>query len=151
MINTTLAAALGSLGFAVIFNIKGKKLFYAFLGGGISWFVYEICLLLGIPSIVGLFISSVCCSIYSEIFARILKTPVTTLIVCCLIPLVPGAGMYNTMYEIVIGNIDKGIELAISTIASAGILALGLIFVSTITRQLRSKSKIIYTIKKSSK
>ncbi|MBE6050823.1 MAG: threonine/serine exporter [Clostridium sp.] len=147
MLNTTLAAALGSLGFAVIFNIKGKKLFYAFLGGGISWFVYQICLLLNIPPIVGFFISSVCCSIYAEIFARILKTPVTTLIVCCLIPLVPGAGMYNTMYEVVLGNIDKGLELAISTISSAGILALGLIFVSTITRHLRNKPKIIHNKK----
>ncbi|WP_294348227.1 threonine/serine exporter family protein [uncultured Clostridium sp.] len=141
MISTTLAAALGALGFAVIFNIKGKKLFYAFLGGGLSWLVYEICLSLNISSIVGFFISSVCCSIYSEIFARVLKTPVTTLIVCCLIQLVPGAGMYNTMFEIVNGNIDVGLSLAISTISSAGILALGIIFVSTITRYLRIKIK----------
>ena len=66
--------------------------------------------------------------------ARIFKTPVTTFVVCALIPLVPGSGMYYTMREAVAGNISKSLELGLNTLASAGTLALGVLFVSTITR-----------------
>ena len=103
----TMASFIASCGFGIIFNIKGKKLFFAAIGGGLSWFVYALGLHLNLSTISSLFISSICFSIYSEIFARILKTPVTTLVICCLIPLVPGAGMYYTMYEAITGNVTR--------------------------------------------
>ncbi len=141
MIIETLFAIIASLGFGIIFNIKGKKLLFASLGGGVSWFFYSLGLKLEFSDIFSLFVSSICFSIYSEIFARVLKTPVTTLVICCLIPLVPGAGMYNTMYEVITGNISRSLELGINTLASAGTLVLGIIFVSTITRQLKEIKK----------
>lgn len=134
MISETLITFIATLGFGILFNIRGKKLFFAALGGAISWFVYLLGLSFDLTTLSALFISSLVFSLYSEIFARILKTPVTTLVICALIPLVPGGGMYYTMYEAVTGNIMKSIEIGITTIASAGTLALGVIFVSTITR-----------------
>ena len=130
----TLASFISALGFGIIFNIKGRKLIFAAIGGGISWFIYGLGLYLNFSEIFSLFISSICFSIYSEIFARVLKTPVTTLIVCCLIPLVPGAGMYYTMYEAVTGTVTGSLELGLKALSSAGTLVIGMIFVSTITR-----------------
>lgn len=138
----SLFAFFSSLGFGILFNIKGNKLFYAGIGGGLSWFVSIYCETLGLNTTSSFFIASIVFSIYSEIMARILKTPVTTLIICALIPLVPGGGMYYTMYEAINGNIMKSIELGMNTISSAGSLALGIIFVSTLTRLLmRAKRK----------
>ncbi|MGN0025791.1 MAG: threonine/serine exporter family protein, partial [Clostridium sp.] len=135
-------AFFSSLGFGILFNIKGKKLFYAGIGGGLSWFISMYCESLGFNTTSSFFITSIIFSIYSEIMARILKTPVTTLIICALIPLVPGGGMYYTMYEAINGNIMESIELGINTMASAGSLALGIIFISTLTRILmRAKRK----------
>lgn len=135
-------AFFSSLGFGILFNIKGNKLFYAGIGGGLSWFVSIYCETLGLNTTSSFFIASIVFSIYSEIMARILKTPVTTLIICALIPLVPGGGMYYTMYEAINGNIMKSIELGMNTISSAGSLALGIIFVSSLTRLLmRAKRK----------
>ena len=129
MLIEILAAIMGSLGFGIIFNIKEKKLLFAALGGGLSWLSYLAFSKLGISDAMCMFFSAIIFSIYSEIFARILKTPVTTLIICCLIPLVPGAGMYNTMYNVVTGNTSEAINLALTTLASAGNLALGIILV----------------------
>lgn len=70
------------------------------------------------------------------------KTPVTTLVICALIPLVPGSGMYYTMYETISGNISRAVELGLNTLASAGTLALGVIFVSTITKQVTNLKKV---------
>jgi uncharacterized membrane protein YjjB (DUF3815 family) len=79
-------------------------------------------------------VSSIVFSTYSEITARILRTPVTTLIICALIPLVPGGGMFYTMLATVEGDTDKATSLALTTIGNAGALAAGVIFVSTIMR-----------------
>ncbi len=141
MIMQSLFAFFSTLGFGILFNIKGQKLFYAALGGGISWFISLYCQSLGFNVTSSFFISAIIFSIYSEILARILKTPVTTLIICALIPLVPGGGMYYTMYEAVTGNIMKSLETGLTTLANAGSLALGVILVSTLTRLLMSAKK----------
>lgn len=140
----TLCAFVATIGFGIIFNIHGKNLFFASIGGGLSWLVYKLALTGNISNITSLFISSIIFSIYSEICARIIKTPVTTLVICALIPLVPGGGMYYTMYEAVQGNAQETWSMALSTISSAGVLALGIVFVSTITRFINSARKKYY-------
>lgn len=135
MIKQVIVSFIASLGFGVIFNIKGKNLVFAAIGGGLSWFCYLFFKEYGMSDVLSFFTSSIIFSIYSEICARKLKTPVTTIIICALIPLVPGAGMYYTMYETITGNVDQAIQLGLNTCASAGSLALGVIFVSTITKQ----------------
>lgn len=141
MIIQSILSFFSTLGFGILFNIKGKKLFYAGLGGGFSWFISLYCESLGFNTTSSFFIASILFSIYSEIMARILKTPVTTLIICALIPLVPGGGMYYTMYEAVNGNIMKSIELGLQTLSNAGALALGVILVSTLTRLILSPKR----------
>lgn len=139
MIRDPLLSILGCLGFGVLFNIRGRKLLFSSLGGGLSRFVYAFCLHNSLPKISSLLIASIIFSIYSEIFARILKTPSTTLVICAMLPLVPGAGMYYTMYDVVKGNLSSAFSTGLNTLASAGTLALGIILVSTITKILASK------------
>lgn len=131
-------SGVATLAFAIMFNIRGKFLTWAAIGGFLSWFVYMISLEKFNNTTMAMFIASIFLSVYSEILARKLKTPVTTLVVCALMPLVPGSGMYYTMYSAVSGEITKTWNLAASTLSSAGVLALGVILVSTITRLLKS-------------
>ena len=120
-----------TFGFGILFNIKGKKLIFAALGGGLSWYCYS-----------SLFISALVFSTYSEILARIFKTPVTSFIICALFPLVPGGGMYYTMLATIKGELETALHLGINTLANAGTLALGVIFISTITSLIfRAKRK----------
>ena len=37
-----IAAFFGSLGFALLFNLRGQWLFFTALGGGLSWCIYLI-------------------------------------------------------------------------------------------------------------
>ncbi len=142
MILEVVSAFIAAFAFGIIFNIKGKKLFFAALCGSLGWFVYKLSLMLGYTDITSLFLASLALSIYSEIFARILKTPVTTFVVAALIPLVPGGGMYYTMVEAISGNIMKSLETGIKTMASAGALALGIILVSTVTKTFIRNKKV---------
>lgn len=127
-------AALGSLGFGYLFHIKGYKILISAFIGGVGGFVYAWALLDGHSNAVSLFLGSVAVSLLSEVFARYLKCPVTTFLICALIPLVPGGAMYYTMLEIVQGNNDLAIMKAIDTCVQACSIAFGFILVSSIVR-----------------
>ena len=87
----------GSLGFAALFNIHGKKLWFAALGGCLSWAVYlAVEFITPSPYACG-FWSTVAITLYAECMARIHKTPVTVFLVSATIPLIPGAALYRTM------------------------------------------------------
>ena len=70
-------------------------------------------------------------SLYSEIFARVCRTPVTTFIICALIPLVPGGGMYRMMLKAIEGNVMQALTIGLDTLTVAGVLVLGILIVST--------------------
>ncbi|MBQ8208260.1 MAG: threonine/serine exporter family protein [Clostridia bacterium] len=127
---------LGSFGFAIMFNIRGKKLAAAAFGGFISWTLF---LLLGFVTEsepIRYFIVSVLISAYSEIMARILKTPTTTFIITSLIALIPGGSLYYTMSNAFRSDLSSFINNGIHTIQLAVALALGVVAVTAFTKLL---------------
>ena len=133
MILNAFYALLSSLCFGILFNIRGKNLIIASLGGGVAWFTYLLSGRLQ-PSIVfSLFLASMVGSIYSEIMARIYKNPVTMFIICAIIPLVPGGGMYYATLEAVKGNLNLALSKGVETLFSAGAIAVGIVFVASIS------------------
>lgn len=131
MILNFIYAFFSSLGFGILFNIRDKNLIIASIGGGLSWFTYLLALRLQ-PSIVfSLFLASMVGSIYSEIMARLYKSPVTIFIICAIIPLVPGGGMYYATLEAVKGNFNAALSKGALTLFSAGAIAIGIVFVSS--------------------
>lgn len=119
--------------FSVAFNMRGKTLIFASLGGALGWFVY----LLWNPlqnDILQFFLGTVAISIYSEIMARMHKAPVTGYLLVALLPMVPGGGIYYTMEYCIIGNTDLFLETGLHTLGIAGALAMGILLVSSFVR-----------------
>jgi uncharacterized membrane protein YjjB (DUF3815 family) len=135
---------LGSLGFSVLFNIRGRKLWVASLGGLISWTIF----LLLEPVFQGeaprYFFAAAAVTVYSEFFARVLKTPTTTFLVSSIVPLIPGGSLYYTMNYALNEQWNLFVQKAFSTLELALALAVGIIAVTTLTRMqtaLRRKLK----------
>lgn len=126
-------AFMSTLGFGIIFNVRGKNLFYASIAGGLGWFVYIELVRAGYSDVISLFLGTIALSIASEICARLFKNPVTVYLICALIPLVPGSGMYYTIFEAVTGNYNAALTKGAQTIFNAGSIAVGVMFVSTIS------------------
>lgn len=127
-------AFFGSLGFGILFNLRGKKLWFASLGGLLSWSFF---LLLGlwIPSeVLRYFIVSVFVSVYAEIFARLLKSPTTSFSVISLIPLIPGGSLYYTMAYALDGDGAQFFPKAMHTLELAAALSAGLLLVTALVR-----------------
>ena len=138
----SLHAIMATLGFGIIFNIRGKNLIFSSIGGGISWFFYLLTKSLFSSIVLSMFIGAIVGSIYCEIMARVRKVPVTIFIICAIIPLVPGSGMYYAMYNSIIGNTSEFLNISISTISQALAIALGIIFVSSITKLITQIKKM---------
>ena len=124
---------LASVAFGVMFNIKYEKLWLAGFTGMVGGFIYSICLQNGYSDLSANFIAAICFTICAEILARTVKTPVTTFIVCALIPLVPGAKMYEMVLEIIKKCPNEALSLFFETLSIAGVLAVAILVVETIT------------------
>ncbi len=124
----------GTLAFAVLFNIRGKKLPMVAVGGFLSWALYLLVEFFTGSEMLGYFISAAAMSVYSELMARTLKSPTTTFIIPTLIPLVPGGSLYNTMRFAFSGNITGFSETGLHTLELSAALALGIIVSSAITK-----------------
>ena len=121
---------LACIGFCIIFNIHGKIVFYASLGGALGWFVFLLFAITG-NDIIQYFCAMVAITLYSEIMARIHKVPATLYLITGLIPLVPGSGIYYTMEYFIDGNTTQFLSSFIHTLAIAGSLAFGILIVSS--------------------
>lgn len=122
------AAGLGSLGFALLFNLRGAKLTWASLGGVISWGAYLIVMAFWPNEAGSYLIAAFILTVYAEIMARIQRSPVTVYLVAGTIPLIPGASLYRTMSYAVSADwrtaLSNGVHtLLLAAAISGGILA----------------------------
>ncbi len=126
------AAFIGALGFAILYNIRGKKLAFAALGGILSWGLFLLLGLIIESEPIRYFIVSAAVTFYSEIMARVLRTPTTTFITTALIPLIPGGSLYYTIANAFEGNIENFLQNGVITLKLAIALALGVVVITAI-------------------
>lgn len=135
-------AFIGSFGFALLFNIKLKRLLPASLGGMLAWGVYLITNYLMHNLFFAVFLASAFASLYSEISARILKAPATVFTIPSLIPLVPGSSLFYTMQNAVLSEWDKVSYFALETVIFIGAITLGLSIVSALFKMFAKKKTV---------
>lgn len=133
-----LMGTLGTLAFNVLFHIRGRKLLLATLGGMISWTVFLVAKPVLTSETAGYFISAAVITLYSELLARLEKTPTTTFLVPSAVPLIPGSALYYTMNYALNRNWSAFAQQALYTLELAGALAVGIISVTTLMRLIRT-------------
>ncbi len=117
----------GTLGFTVLFNLRGKRLVFTTLGGLLSWTLFVVFSKFIENEPLNYFFVALIISVYAEVMARTLKSPTTTFITASLIPLIPGGSLYYTMANALSSNRENFIEKGIYTLQLASALALGII------------------------
>lgn len=131
-----LTGCLGTLGFNVLFNIRGKKLVLATQGGTISWAVFLALEPLLPGEAVRYLLAAAAVTVYGELLARVEKTPTTTFLVPSIIPLIPGSALYYTMNYALNKQWTQFTAQAFYTLQLALSLAVGIIAVTTVVRLL---------------
>ncbi len=126
-----IAGLIGTLGFGLMFNMHGKGIPFALLGSVISWPVCVLCMRFGLAEPIAYLIGAVVSAFYAEIMARIRKCPATSYLMCALVPLIPGSGIYYTMDFIRRGMVSEAYDKGMLTAAIAGSMAVGVLLIST--------------------
>lgn len=134
----TLMGVAGSIGFAVLFGVKGKKLIYIALGSAAGWITYLLGKAAGLDFCGCQFLSSIVIAALAEILARALRTPVPILLVPMLIPEIPGGDLYYTMYYLIEKQYNAFGNYSSRVLMEAGAIALGIILVSHMARLIQS-------------
>ena len=129
-----LAAGVGTFGFGILYHIRGKKLLLATLAGILGWAAYHAAGGFGLSESVCYLVAAAAVTGYSEIFARVEKTPTTTFLAPGVIPLVPGGGLYYSMNYAMKEEWPLFAETALHTLELAAFIAIGIIVVTSVAR-----------------
>lgn len=123
-------AVLGTLGFCIIFHVPAKCIFPAAVTSFFAWTLYETAIANGLSPVMATFFGSCAVALLSDIFARVIKEAATVFIIPGILPLVPGSGIYYTLYYFINGSTEFAIENGSQTLMTAGAISVGLISVS---------------------
>lgn len=132
-----IACFVGCFGFSILFNIHGNGRFLCALGGVITWTVFRLTYNLS-NNLTAYFWGTFAATIYAECMARIRKYPAISYLVISIFPLVPGSMIYSTMKYAVRGDMSNSVQMGMNTLSVAGIMAVGILLVSTVVRIITS-------------
>ena len=126
------AAFVGTVGFSALFGAPRRFYLYCGLAGVAGWAVY-LFVSTGHSVVGAAFFAALTVAAISHVMARLRHCPVTVFLICGIIPLVPGGGIFWTAYYLVTDQLrlaaETGFVALKVTIAIAGgiILASGII------------------------
>ena len=127
-----ITAFIGSMGFAMLFNVNKKYIIQGAAGGLIGWAIYLICESAGMSMFVSSVITGIFCSAFAEIMARIMEAPAIIFYIPAVVPLIPGSSLYYTVSNAVAGNAELFRSFGFATIQYTFGIAAGITVVSAV-------------------
>ena len=122
------------IAFSILLETPRKYLIHTGVVGAIGGGVYLCCTLNGMDVVPASFLSALAIALTAHSFARIFKAPVTVFLIAGILPTVPGAGMYRTVYYIIANDRVKCSFYLLQTLEIAGMIALAIFIVDAIFR-----------------
>ena len=129
-----LLASIGSLAFAILYNVPRKFYLCAAFTGMAGWFCYYL-IVPFTDTAVASFFGAVGVVLVSRIFAVWKKCPITVFLISGIFPLVPGAGVYYTMYYLVSNELTLAAIKGLESLKIAFGIVLGIVFIVTIPKK----------------
>ena len=134
MIFQIVSAILAVYFFTMLLEIPKRYAVYCSLAGGVNWWVYLIVMDKMASSMMAAFYASLAVAILSQVFARIQKTPVTVFLVAGILPTVPGAAIYRSVYYFIHNNSNQCTYYLLQTLQIAGAIAMAIFITDSLFR-----------------
>lgn len=135
------SAFVGVVAVAVLFQVPKKNLVLAGVTGAAGWFLELVAEEVSGNALLSYFLAAFLVAILSQIFARVSKAPVTLYLVTGILPLVPGVGMYRTVYYLLQSNHELTSYYFSYTLQIAGMIALAIFVVDSCFKRLYKRKK----------
>ena len=121
---------LGTLGFSIILKVSKQKLIFTVIGGTISAVIYYFMREAGFDNFKSTLLAMIAICVYSEVLARIIKTPANVILIPSTIPLLPGGFLYYTLSYLIHADKENFYFYAKETVFVGMGIALGAVIVS---------------------
>ncbi len=128
LLKECLAAFLGTVAFSLLFSVPKKYYPWCGMIGAAGWVCYRLIQPLT-GEMAAIFFASMLVVFLSRLCAVLESCPVTIFMVAGLFPLIPGAGIYWTVYELVVDNAEAARMRGLSALQDAIAIVLGIIVV----------------------
>jgi len=123
-------AFIGTIGFSILFNVPKKELLMCGIAGAAGWFVFRTTLnIVPDAAVAGIFLATITIACISRLLSFARKMPVTVYMIPGIIPLVPGAGIYYTMFHAIMGENTEALLRGMETLRNAGVIAVGILII----------------------
>lgn len=130
MTGEIIAAAVGTMAFALLFGVPKKYYLYCGLIGGAGWWLYALLSeQAGCTETEAIFFATVLVTLLSRFFAVRERCPVTVFQISGIFPLVPGAGIYWTAYYLVTNQLSEALSHGMAAVKAAVAIVLGIVVV----------------------
>ena len=129
LIIETIASAIGTIGFSVLFGIPRKLYINCALIGAVGWLMYKGALLLGTGMATAVFLAAVVIVLSSRFTAVYRQCPATVFLIAGIFPLVPGAQIYWAAYYLVTNQFDNALSSGFTALKVMIAIVLGIVFV----------------------
>ena len=122
------AACVGTIAFALLFQVPRKYYLYCGLAGACGWICYKL-FLPHTTEPVSIFFATVLVILLSRSFAVYKRCPVTVFLIAGIFPLVPGSGIYWTAFYVVTNDLERAGARGFLTLKDAVAIVLGILLV----------------------
>ena len=133
------AAFIGTMAFAVLFGVPRKYYLDCGFCGMVGWLLYLLLVRytgLSVPIVV--FFATALVAFTALVQAIVRKCPITVYLICGIFPLVPGAGIFWTTYNLVSEQLGAALHSGITALKVTVAIAFGIIMVA----ELNGKNRI---------
>ena len=117
------------MAFAILFHAPRREWVPCGLTGMVGWVVYWLAVQGGISVVAASFCGTLGLALLSRVLAVVRRCPVTVFLTGGIFPLVPGAGIYYTVYAFITGDNVAAVFKGVETLKIAGVIALGIVLV----------------------
>lgn len=127
------SAFLGTMGFAVLYGVPRKEYIHASLCSTIGWMAYLVMMRLANATVIeSTFVATLVVVLVSRFMAVDRKCPVIVYQICGVFPLIPGAGIFWTVYYIVNKELSVAVTTGFTALGMAVAIVLGIIFMTSL-------------------
>ena len=117
------------MAFAILFHAPRREWVPCGLTGMVGWVVYWLAVQGGISVVAASFCGTLGLALLSRVLAVVRRCPVTVFLTGGIFPLVPGAGVYWTVYYIVTDELSLAVQNGYMAVKTAVAIVLGIVFV----------------------
>lgn len=130
-----------SLMLALNFDVSQSELIFCGLGGLTAEGAYQVAAGNGRGEVFAVLIAAAAVTALARVLANLRRMPVTTYLIAGIIPLVPGAGMYNTVFNLIASDYETAILTGFDTVKAASAAAVGIIIIFALPNRIFLKKK----------